>query len=96
MFTFFDLEFAAHFMLSIFSPRHIANKVNEKFDDYNAMAVSILSPLSDKYHSFSIWNVPSYLVQSEKAHSVDGIHFQSPDTLGKIVMVKINIFCLSS
>jgi hypothetical protein len=83
-------------MLPIFSPRHIANKVNEKFDEYNAMAVSILSPLSDKYHSFSIWNVPSYLVQSEKAHSGDGIHFQSPDTVGKIVMVKINIFCLSS
>ena len=71
-----------------FSPRHIANKVNEKFDDYNAIAVSILSPLSDKYTAFSIWNVPSYLVQIEKMHSGDGLHFQWPITILKIVMVQ--------
>ena len=70
-----------------FSPRHIANKFNEKFDDYNAIAVSILSPLSDKYTSFSIWNVPSYLVQIEKTHSKDGLHYQWPITIGKILMV---------
>jgi hypothetical protein len=51
------------------------------------MAVEILSPLSLNYSSFSIWNVPRYLVMTEKEHNPDGLHFQWPETIEKVNMV---------
>ena len=70
-----------------FSERHFANKLNDKFDEYNLIATSVIAELKPWHSAISVWNTPAYLMRTEEIHHPDGIHFQLPGTLGKVDMV---------